>query len=41
MVHQNFMLVPSFTIAENIVLGSEPRKGRFVDRSQAIASPRS
>jgi simple sugar transport system ATP-binding protein len=37
MVHQNFMLVPSFTIAENIVLGSEPRKGRFVDRGQAIA----
>jgi energy-coupling factor transporter ATP-binding protein EcfA2 len=37
MVHQNFMLVPSFTIAENIVLGSEPRKGRFVDRNQAIA----
>lgn len=37
MVHQNFMLVPSFTIAENIVLGSEPRKGRFIDRAQAIA----
>ena len=37
MVHQNFMLVPSFTIAENIVRGSEPRKGRFLDRAQAIA----
>ncbi len=37
MVHQNFMLVPSFTIAENIVLGSEPRKGRFLERAQAIA----
>ena len=37
MVHQNFMLVPSFTIAENVVLGSEPRHGRFVDRARAIA----
>lgn len=36
MVHQNFMLVPSFTIAENVVLGSEPRRGRFVDREGAI-----
>src|SRR5437763_3223747 len=24
MVHQNFMLVPSFTIAENVVLNTEP-----------------
>lgn len=36
MVHQNFMLVPSFTIAENIVLGSEPRRGRFIDAAAAI-----
>ena len=36
MVHQNFMLVPSFTIAENVVLGSEPRRGRFVDRASAV-----
>jgi len=28
MVHQHFMLVPPFTVAENIVLGSEPRTGR-------------
>jgi hypothetical protein len=42
MVHQNFMLVPSFTIAENIVLGSEPRKGRFIDRTgRRLPSPRS
>ncbi len=27
MVHQHFMLVPVFTVAENIVLGSEPRTG--------------
>lgn len=27
MVHQHFMLVPSFTVAQNIVLSREPRKG--------------
>ena len=27
MVHQHFMLVPSFTVAQNIVLGQEPRRG--------------
>lgn len=26
MVHQHFMLVPSFTVAQNIVLGREPKK---------------
>ena len=36
MVHQNFMLVPSFTVAENIVLGIEPRRGAFVDKRAAI-----
>ena len=36
MVHQNFMLVPSFTIAQNVVLGREPRKGRFIDSAEAI-----
>ena len=30
MVHQHFMLVPSLTVAENIVLGSEPREYRFL-----------
>lgn len=29
MVHQHFMLVPSLTVSENIVLGDEPRKGWF------------
>lgn len=29
MVHQHFMLVPSFTVIENIILGIEPRKGLF------------
>src|SRR5882757_7906160 len=27
MVHQHFMLVPSFTVAENVTLGSEPGGG--------------
>lgn len=31
MVHQHFMLVDSFTVAENIILGAEPRKGLAVD----------
>jgi len=29
MVHQHFMLVPSLTVAENIVLGREPKKNHF------------
>jgi general nucleoside transport system ATP-binding protein len=36
MVHQSFKLVPSFTVAENITLGAEPRRsGIFTDR-QAV-----
>jgi simple sugar transport system ATP-binding protein len=31
MVHQHFMLVPSLTAAENLVMGSEPRKGIYMD----------
>src|ERR1700751_2013443 len=27
MVHQHFMLIPVMTVAENIVLGTEPREG--------------
>jgi len=30
MVHQHFMLVPSITVAENIVLGREPTKDRIL-----------
>ena len=37
MVHQNFMLVPSFTIAQNVVLGGESSQGRFVDERTAVA----
>ena len=36
MVHQHFMLVPSFTVAQNIVLSCEPRRlGVFFDNAKA------
>ncbi len=36
MVHQHFMLVPSFTVAQNIVLSREPKKhGLFYDLKAA------
>lgn len=37
MVHQHFMLVENFTVAENIILGCEPKKGLNVDMKKAIA----
>ena len=38
MVHQHFKLVPSFTVAQNIVLGKEPKKyGLFFDNKAAVA----
>jgi len=40
MVHQNFMLVPSFTVAENVVLGNEPMSGSFVSSNAAIEATR-
>jgi simple sugar transport system ATP-binding protein len=41
MVHQHFMLVEVFTVAENVVLGSEPTKGKiFYDRRKAAANIR-
>ncbi|HBN94984.1 MAG TPA: heme ABC transporter ATP-binding protein [Firmicutes bacterium] len=36
MVFQHFMLVEPLTVAENIVLGSELRKGPFLDSKRAI-----
>jgi len=36
MVHQHFMLVPSLTVAENIVLGSEIKKNFFLDKNRAV-----
>jgi simple sugar transport system ATP-binding protein len=35
MVHQHFMLVPTLTVAENLVLGREPRQGLKLDLAQA------
>ncbi|XEC96398.1 ABC transporter ATP-binding protein [Paenibacillus tarimensis] len=36
MVHQHFMLFPSFTVAENIVIGREPAGRLGFDRKQAL-----
>lgn len=40
MVHQHFQLVPVMTVAENVVLGAEPTRRRFVDRRRAAAEVR-
>ena len=37
MVHQEFQLVASLTVAENIVLGHEPKKGIWVDKEKSFA----
>jgi ABC-type uncharacterized transport system ATPase subunit len=37
MVHQHFQLIPVFTVAENVVLGNEVRKGPFLDLDTARA----
>ena len=36
-VHQHFMLVPTLTVAENIVLGQEPVKNGMFDYQRAVA----
>ena len=36
MVHQHFMLVPSMTVAENLILGAETGSAVKVDRKKAI-----
>ena len=35
MVHQHFKLVPSFTVAQNVLLGHEPKRGLFYDEKAA------
>ena len=40
MVHQHFMLVPVMTVAENLVLGAEPRSGMLLDYKRAASSVR-
>ena len=36
-VHQHFMLVPTLTVAENLVLGKEPTRRGQLDTAQAVA----
>src|ERR671932_1623066 len=36
MVHQHFMLGPTLTVAENVVLGREPRRGVAIDMARAL-----
>ncbi len=37
MVHQHFMLVPTLTVAENVVLGREPLRHGLLDLEKAVA----
>jgi simple sugar transport system ATP-binding protein len=37
MVHQHFMLVPTLTVAENVVLGREPTRGAAIDMARAVS----
>ena len=39
-IHQELMLAPHLTVAENIFLGSEPKKGWMIDRKQINAEAR-
>jgi general nucleoside transport system ATP-binding protein len=36
MVHQHFMLVPTLTVAENVMLGQEITRGGQLDRERAV-----
>ena len=40
MVHQHFMLIPVMTVAENVVLASEPKRGGLLDFDAAEARVR-
>ena len=40
MVHQHFMLIPPFTVAENVMLGHEHTKGAFLDLDAARSEVR-
>jgi len=37
MVHQHFMLVPTLTVAENVVLGREPTRRGMLDMERAVS----
>ncbi|MEJ2641910.1 MAG: ABC transporter ATP-binding protein [Desulfosarcinaceae bacterium] len=41
MVHQHFMLIPSLTVAENVVLGQEPARHGMIDMDAANETVRS
>jgi simple sugar transport system ATP-binding protein len=38
MVHQHFMLIPTFSVVENVVLGSEPTRGPRLDLAAGRAA---
>lgn len=38
MVHQHFMLAPSLSVLDNIIMGKFPMKGVFIDRKKARAA---
>jgi simple sugar transport system ATP-binding protein len=40
MVHQHFMLIPTLTIAENVILGREPMRGLALDMAKALIEVR-
>src|SRR5665811_745665 len=40
MVQQEFMLIPRFTVTQNIVIGDEPHKGIFLDYGKAVREVR-
>ena len=40
MVHQHFMLVPSLTVAENVVLGREPSSNGLIDEGEMFEKVR-
>jgi ABC-type uncharacterized transport system ATPase subunit len=40
MVFQHFVLVPTLSVAENVVLGREPRRGPWLDRAAAAEEVR-
>ena len=38
MVHQHFMLIPPFTVLENVILGAEPARAGVIAQAQARAA---
>jgi len=40
MVHQHFMLIPTLTVAENVILGREPMRGLSLDMAKALIEVR-